>query len=112
MRSRRVRRSPTWLVPRGLTLDVRWIYDHTPEAGRFGLTEKQVDTLVLALQHGYFDVPRDTQAQEVADELGISYQALSERLHRATSRLVENGLLVGHRSSRSESDRQGQRGTG
>jgi len=52
---------PTRLVPRGLTLDVRRIYDHTPEeAGRFSLTEKQADTLVLALQHGYFDVLRDT----------------------------------------------------
>ena len=93
----------------GLTLDIRRIHDHTSEeAGRFGLTEKQADTLVLALQHGYFGVPRDAQAQEIADELGISHQALSERLRRATSRMVENGLLVGQRSPRSGADRQGR----
>lgn len=85
----------------GLTIDIRRIHDHTSEeAGRFGLTEKQADTLVLALQHGYFDVPRGTDAQDLAEELDISHQALSERLRRATGTMVKNGLLVGQGSPR------------
>jgi predicted DNA binding protein len=32
---------------------------------------------------------------EVAEELGISHQALSERLRRGHGRLVRNALVVG-----------------
>lgn len=80
----------------GLVFDVASIRDLDGEpAGRFGLTESQHRALVLAAQRGYYEVPRETELADLADELGISHQALSERLRRATGSLVEDTLLVG-----------------
>lgn len=62
-------------------------------ANRYGLTSAQRDTLVEASKRGYFSVPRETSLQELAQEVGISHQALSERLRRGTEVLVENALL-------------------
>ena len=80
----------------GLTFDVTAIRQMEGEpAGRFGLTEPQFEALVTALTEGYYEVPRDIDLNDLADELGISHQALSERLRRATGALVEDALLVG-----------------
>jgi hypothetical protein len=80
----------------GLTFDVASIreIDGQP-AGRFGLTESQYRALVLAVKRGYYEVPRRTTLEELADEVGVSHQALSERLRRATGSLAEDALLVG-----------------
>lgn len=80
----------------GLTIDVAAIrrMEGNP-AGRFGLTEAQFEALETAHEAGYFNVPRDTDLSELADELNISHQALSERLRRGTDALIEDTLLIG-----------------
>lgn len=62
--------------------------------GQPGLTDLQHDTLVTALRAGYYEVPRDLSMDELADELGVSQQALSNRLRRGHRTLVENSLTV------------------
>ncbi|EMA47525.1 DNA binding domain-containing protein [Halococcus morrhuae DSM 1307] len=80
----------------GLTFDVTAIRQLEGEpAGRFGLTEAQFEALETALEAGYYQVPRETDQSELADQLNISHQALSERLRRATGALIEDALLVG-----------------
>lgn len=64
-------------------------------AGRFGLTDEQYEVLRVASELGYYSIPRDISAEELADEIGISHQALSERLRRAHDALVEDTILVG-----------------
>lgn len=64
------------------------------ETARHNLTEAQYETLALAVEKGYYDVPRDTTAKELSDELGISHQALSERHRRATKSLVVSALAT------------------
>jgi len=59
----------------------------------YGLTEDQYETLLLAVEEGFYDVPRETNTVELAAELGISDQSLSERLRRAHATLVENTLM-------------------
>lgn len=54
-----------------------------------GLTRCQYDTLRQAYDHGLFEVPRRITTAELATQLGISHQALSERLRRAQRALVE-----------------------
>lgn len=56
------------------------------------LTDEQRETLELAYERGYFEVPRSVSTSELADELGVSNQAVSERLRRANARLVEDAL--------------------
>ena len=40
------------------------------------------------------DIPRKTDQKELAEDLGISHQALSERLRRGCSALIEDTLIA------------------
>ncbi|QCJ46413.1 MULTISPECIES: helix-turn-helix domain-containing protein [Haloprofundus] len=79
---------------RGVSFTLKRLY--TPESPetteRYGLSEKQRTALRSAVRIGYFDVPRRASLDELADELGISGQAASERLRRGTVRLVRNTI--------------------
>ncbi len=81
-------------IGEGITLDVSRIYNPTPpESGPwFGLTPVQRETLLLAIEEGYYDIPRQCTTLELAEELGISDQAITERLRRAIVTLVSNTL--------------------
>lgn len=52
-------------------------------AKQWDLTPAQEDSLRVAVELGYFTVPREATAEDVAAELGISKSAFIERLHRA-----------------------------
>ena len=60
------------------------------------LTETQREALVLAYERGYFDSPRETTLKAIADELGISQQAVGSRLRRGNRRLIEQVLFTEH----------------
>ena len=79
-----------------LTMEVKSIYRlDEGRGGRFGLTDNQQSTLVSAFEHGYYDIPRGVTAEELAEQLEISHQALSEQLRRAHGSLVENAIVIG-----------------
>ncbi|WP_255167698.1 helix-turn-helix domain-containing protein [Natrononativus amylolyticus] len=63
-----------------------------PSGGTSPLTSTQYETIVKANELGYFDVPRKVTLQELASELDISHQALSERLRRSHAALVSEEL--------------------
>ncbi|MCO8243245.1 MULTISPECIES: helix-turn-helix domain-containing protein [unclassified Haladaptatus] len=67
------------------------------EAGKnqlsLSLTESQREALLLALQRGYFSTPSRVTLDELAAELDISQQALSERIRRGNESLLEQTLL-------------------
>ena len=80
----------------GFSMEIKNIYQMEDNRhARFGLTEEQHETLVAAFDRGYFNVPRGVTLNEFAEELGISHQALSERLRRAHYNLIKNGLVIG-----------------
>ena len=80
----------------GLGFEVESIREVNSEpAGRYDLTTLQYEALVLAEERGYFEVPRRANLQELADELGVSHQSLSECLRRATESLVGRTLVTG-----------------
>jgi predicted DNA binding protein len=58
-----------------------------------GLTERQREALVLAVETGYYDIPRRRSTVDLAEELGISDQAVTERLRRAIVALTTDTLL-------------------
>jgi hypothetical protein len=60
---------------------------------QFGLTDLQAETLFEAYDRGYYTVPRETNLEEVADPLGVSHQALSERLRRGVGSLIESTIV-------------------
>jgi len=59
-----------------------------------GVTDKQRKALARAFELGYYDVPRDITMEELAADLGISHQALSERFRRAYKGLIEDAGVV------------------
>jgi predicted DNA binding protein len=59
----------------------------------YELTETQREALILAYERGYFDSPRTTSLDAVAEELGITQQSLSSRLRRGHRRLIAATLV-------------------
>ncbi|MWG35255.1 helix-turn-helix domain-containing protein [Halomarina oriensis] len=83
----------------GIAFEVEIIREMEGEpSGRYGLTDEQYDALTAACEAGYFSVPRESDLDELADQLGISHQALSERIRRGTQALVTETLLVGKKT--------------
>lgn len=60
----------------------------------YDLTEGQREALILAYSRGHFDSPRDATQDDLADELGITRQAVSSRLQRGMRRLVASTLVT------------------
>lgn len=93
----------------GVAFDVLRVSGATePEAGPwYGLTRPQREALVTAVDRGYYDIPRRTSTQELADHLGISDQATTERLRRGIAELVGNTLVGSEARARVEQPIQG-----
>ena len=79
----------------GLSFELIRLYDAATAPGDEprlmgdGLTEEQRETLLLAYERGFFDIPRRATAADLAAELDVSRQAVSERLRRGYAALVE-----------------------
>ncbi|TYL36225.1 DNA-binding protein [Natronococcus pandeyae] len=88
-------RTYEFATDQGVSIDLQKIHrlDETRHS-RFDLTDAQHETLVAALDRGYYDIPRTIDMEELSDELEISHQALSERLRRAHRSLVEEAVGV------------------
>ncbi|WP_323674493.1 bacterio-opsin activator domain-containing protein [Halorubellus sp. PRR65] len=81
-----------------LPLEVGRVYAATESLDpEFGLTTAQVDALVTAVETGYFRVPRGISTADLGVLLGISDQAVSERIRRGVETLARNALNVDER---------------
>jgi predicted DNA binding protein len=85
-----------YLVDYDITIHIERTYTFARESARrrdFGLTPEQREALVLALQRGYFATPSEVGLGELADELGISKQAVSNRIRRGNEKILQPLLL-------------------
>jgi predicted DNA binding protein len=57
------------------------------------LTTAQREALTVAMEAGYFGVPRGATLAEVAADLGVSDTAASQRLRRGVERLLRESLM-------------------
>lgn len=79
----------------GIPFDLKAVYKVSHGRQRlFGLTEEQYEALVAATERGYYDIPRAIDTDALAAELGITSQALSERLRRGQRSLNMNALGI------------------
>lgn len=77
-----------------IDIDITAVHAMLPIQGEgYELTETQREALVLAYQSGYFDSPRTSSLEELADKLGITQQSLSSRLRRGHRRLIGATLI-------------------
>lgn len=65
------------------------------ENGRVELSDKQQEALTAAFETGYYRIPREMTLGELADSLGVSHQALSERIRRGHQTLISSTLCDG-----------------
>lgn len=82
---------------REITIHIERVYtlSEASRAGRsFELTPEQREAIVLAVRLGYFRIPKGTDLAEIADRLGISQQAASKRVRRATDKVLRAALLA------------------
>jgi len=77
-----------------ITIDQIYTLGEEPSLGGFHLTDEQFTTVRNALDSGYYAVPRETTLEELATELGVSHQALSERLRRGHRTLIETVITA------------------
>jgi len=68
------------------------------------LTEEQREALLVALEGGYFDVPRGVTLVELARRLGISDTAASQRIRRGLNSLLSATLARQSTESRPDED--------
>lgn len=77
----------------GASVTIDWLVDgsassSTTEIDVSAVTDKQQETLELALDSGYYKTPREADLGDLATELGISKSAASQRLNAAETKLV------------------------
>lgn len=78
----------------GRTFEVNHLsHPSKPRQREFGLTAQQHEALVTAVQAGYFTIPRTTSVEEIGETLGISANAVSQRIRRGCETLIRSGLM-------------------
>lgn len=82
---------------RGISVRLDRVHDPTVPGDLgldFSLTETQRETLLAANETGYFEVPRESTLVELAEDLGVSDTAASQRLRRGMATLVDATLAT------------------
>ncbi|WP_436344204.1 bacterio-opsin activator domain-containing protein [Natronorubrum sp. FCH18a] len=65
-------------------------------SAQYDLTPTQRETLLAALEAGYYEVPQKVTMSELADRMDITQQALSKRFHAAHENLITSTLTISH----------------
>lgn len=78
----------------GIDLSIRRVegVEKSIDPSGITLTDEQREALTAGFETDYYDVPRGRSLEELADELDVSHQALSERLRRGHRALIEGTL--------------------
>ncbi|WP_101295984.1 helix-turn-helix domain-containing protein [Halegenticoccus soli] len=78
------------LESRNIPVDVQSIYSNSDyKSPMRNLSEEQYEALSVAYDRGYFKIPREITLEELAEEIPVSSQALSERLRRGTAAVLK-----------------------
>ncbi|WP_049996710.1 helix-turn-helix domain-containing protein [Halococcus sediminicola] len=52
------------------------------------LTDRQLEVFEMAVEHGYYEIPRRATHEDIADELGCAPSTVDEHLRKAESRIL------------------------
>lgn len=85
------------VVEKGIDLELEGVHNplEASEPPELQLTDEQREALVVALERGYFEVPRETTLVELAEHLGISDSAVSQRIRRGLTKILSARLATG-----------------
>lgn len=81
-------------VDHDIDFEFEKIYERSTLGAKGGpeLSAPQRETLLEAVESGYLDIPRRSSLDDLADRLGVSQSAASERFRRGVKKLVEETL--------------------
>jgi len=83
-------------VDSGISIDLGNVHNpiEANPASEMGITPEQYEALDLAVESGYFSIPRETTLIEMAEELGISDSAVSQRIRRGLHKLLSSTIFT------------------
>jgi len=78
-------------VPENIDVSIEQVGEYTPEGNTIfsQLTDRQQEVLRVAVEEGYYDVPRSATHDEVADALGCAPSTASEHLRKIESKITQ-----------------------
>jgi len=78
------------VVEKDISITLENVYNPIDQSGpqSNALTDEQREALQTALEEGYFAVPREITLVELAEKLGISDSAVSQRIRRGLTKLL------------------------
>lgn len=80
---------------RGISVEVTQLEELDAVAdGNVSFSSEQLEVLQLAVEYGYYDIPRGITVSELADRLDVSHQAVSERIRRAHDHLIGHSIRL------------------
>lgn len=71
-----------------LEIDTIGEYDRRRDAPLSMLSDRQREAVVTAFTHGYYDHPRETTHEELADRMGCAPNTVSDHLQKAERKIV------------------------
>lgn len=79
----------------GFQFEIVAINDFHPEgsASTGALTPEQRETLLFAHAEGYFEEPRETSLEELAEKMGLSSTAVGGRIRRGVNALIKSTVV-------------------
>jgi hypothetical protein len=85
-----------FIEKREVEFDLTRLYkpSHPTSQSHVPLTETQEETIRAGLESGYYEIPRETTPSELAEEFGITRQAISNRFRRAHRALAEDAVVI------------------
>jgi predicted DNA binding protein len=77
-------------IPESLTLSLEGIGDYPPETEELfsTLTPRQQELLEAAVEMGYYEVPRRTTHEEIAEVVGVSAGTVGEHLRKVEGKVL------------------------
>jgi len=82
-------------MPEPLTVSIDQVGNYAPGRNDLlsALTDRQLEVFRMAVELGYYEIPRRTTHEKIADHLGVAPSTVDEHLRKAESRVLQS--LVG-----------------
>ena len=81
------------VTDKGIPVTLRHLYNPVPPEEQSPISDEQREAITEAYRRGYFNVPRDVTAADLAKKFKVSDSALSERLRRGLSTVVRETVI-------------------
>ena len=78
---------------KGIDVNVHAVFERNDRRTGNIVSDTQLETLLLAYERGYYDVPRRTSLSDLAEHFEVSEQAVSQRLRRGIANIIAENYI-------------------